>query len=217
MAPATAAGALAVVLVALVASTMADPSPDAVVLQALRSGLQDPSGVLKSWDPELEDPCTWFHIACDDSLRVIRIELGYSNLSGPLSPELAKLDQLQYMEFGANDFQGTIPAEFGDLKNLISMDLYNNSISGRIPASLGKLSNLKFLRLEQNRLTGPIPRELAGLTQLVVMDLSNNDLCGTIPTTGAFQNIPPSCFANNPRLRGPGQQQGGGPSDDTDC
>uniref|UniRef100_A0ACD5TGC4 Uncharacterized protein n=1 Tax=Avena sativa TaxID=4498 RepID=A0ACD5TGC4_AVESA len=204
-----AAGALAIVLVALIASTVADSSPDAVALQALRSGLQDPDGALKNWDPDLVDPCTWFHISCDDNLRVTRIVA----FSGPLSPELAKLDQLQYMEFWGNNIQGTIPEEFGDLKNLISLDLYNNSISGRIPASLGNLSNLKFLRLDHNRLTGPIPRELAGLFQIVVMDLSNNDLSGTIPTTGVFQNIPPGCFANNPRLRGPGQQQGGG----TDC
>uniref|UniRef100_M8AXX1 Leucine-rich repeat-containing N-terminal plant-type domain-containing protein n=1 Tax=Aegilops tauschii TaxID=37682 RepID=M8AXX1_AEGTA len=32
------------------------------------------------------------------------------------------------------------------------------------------------------------------------MDFSNNNLCGPIPTTGAFQRIPRSSFANNPRL-----------------
>ncbi|XP_047043774.1 leucine-rich repeat protein 1-like [Lolium rigidum] len=134
------AGALAIVLVAAVASTLAvaDPSPDAVALQAFRIGLQDPGGELQSWDPEL----------------------AYKELSGPLSPELAKLDQLQHM------------------------------------------------MLYQNRLTGPIPMELTGLSKLQVLDLSNNDLCGTIPTSGAFQNLPRSSFAGNPRLRIPGQQQG---------
>ena len=58
MAPA-AAGALAILLLAAAASTLqADPSPDAVALLALRSGLQDPGGVFQSWDPDLVDPCT---------------------------------------------------------------------------------------------------------------------------------------------------------------
>ncbi|KAM0839955.1 hypothetical protein ACQ4PT_059991 [Festuca glaucescens] len=210
MAPAV-AGVLAIVLVAATLA-VADPSPDAVALQAFRIGLQDPDGVLQSWDPSLADPCTWFHIFCDANNRVTHIVLGYSNLSGPLSPELAKLDQLQDMMLGASNIQGTIPEEFSNLGNLISLDLSNNSISGPIPASLGKLAALRFLRLGHNRLTGPIPTELTGLSKLQVVDLSNNDLCGTIPTSGAFQNLPPSSFANNTRLRGPGQQQ-----DDDGC
>uniref|UniRef100_A0A0A9AX55 Uncharacterized protein n=1 Tax=Arundo donax TaxID=35708 RepID=A0A0A9AX55_ARUDO len=65
--------------------------------------------------------------------------------------------------------------------------------------------------MDHNRLTGPIPRELAGLPNLGELDLSNNDLCGTIPTSGAFEHIPRSSFANNPRLKD-------GPSwDDANC
>ncbi|KAK1697311.1 hypothetical protein QYE76_014008 [Lolium multiflorum] len=209
MAPAV-ARVLAIVLLAAAASTLAvaDPSPDAVALQAFRSGLEDPDGELQSWDPELVDLCSWSHIICDANNRVTHIELGYSNLSGPLSPELAKLDQLQYMRVGDNNIQGTIPEEFSDVGNLVSLDVYNNNISGPIPASLGKLSALKFMRLYQNRLTGPIPMELTGLSKLEVLELWNNDLCGAIPTSGPFQNFPPNSFAGNPRLRIPGQQQG---------
>jgi hypothetical protein len=71
MAPAV-AGVIAIVLVAAVASTLAVAglSPDAVALQAFRIGLQDPDGVLQSWDPTLADPCTWFHIICDANNRV---------------------------------------------------------------------------------------------------------------------------------------------------
>jgi hypothetical protein len=74
MAPAV-AGALAIVLVAVLASTvaLADRSNDAVALLALKNGLQDPAGVLGSWDPDLVDPCTWFHITCDGNNRVIRM------------------------------------------------------------------------------------------------------------------------------------------------
>jgi hypothetical protein len=74
MAPAV-AGALAIALVAAAASSLAlaDPSHDALLLQAFRNGLQDPGGALGSWDPELVDPCTWLHITCDGNNRVIRM------------------------------------------------------------------------------------------------------------------------------------------------
>ena len=68
-----AVGVLAIVLMAAVASTLADPSSDAVALLALRSGLQDPGGVLQSWDRDLVDPCTWMHITCDATKRVTRM------------------------------------------------------------------------------------------------------------------------------------------------
>ncbi|PNY15645.1 somatic embryogenesis receptor kinase 1-like protein [Trifolium pratense] len=158
-------------------------------LYTLKRSLTDPDNVLQSWDPTLVSPCTW--------------DLGNSNLSGHLVPELGKLEHLQYLELYKNNIQGTIPAELGNLKSLVSLDLYNNNISGTVPPSLGKLKNLVFLRLNDNRLTGPIPRELVAISSLKVVDVSNNDLCGTIPTSGPFEHIPLNNFENNPRLEGP--------------
>ncbi|KAI4305844.1 hypothetical protein L6164_029184 [Bauhinia variegata] len=172
-------------------------------LYTLRRTLSDPDNVLQSWDPTLVNPCTWFHVTCNQDNRVTRVDLGNSNLSGHLVPELGKLEHLQYLELYKNNIQGTIPSELGKLKNLISLDLYNNNITGTIPSSLGKLKNLVFLRLNDNRLTGPIPRELVKVTSLKVVDVSNNDLCGTIPITGPFERIPLDNFENNPRLEGP--------------
>ncbi|ERM98142.1 hypothetical protein AMTRI_Chr01g127730 [Amborella trichopoda] len=172
-------------------------------LYTLRRSLSDPDNVLQSWDPTLVNPCTWFHITCNQDNRVTRVDLGNSNLSGRLVSELGKLEHLQYLELYKNNIQGTIPAEFGKLKNLISLDLYNNNISGVIPPSLGNLKSLVFLRLNDNQLTGRIPRELAGIPSLKVVDVSTNNLCGTIPTTGPFEHIPLSNFENNARLEGP--------------
>ncbi|CAL0315821.1 unnamed protein product [Lupinus luteus] len=131
------------------------------------------------------------------------LDLGNSNLSGHLVPELGKLDHLQHLELYKNNIQGVIPPELGNLTDLLSMDLYNNNLSGTIPPSLGNLKNLEFLRLNDNRLTGPIPKELADLRNLKVLDLSNNNLCGTIPTSGPFEHIPLNNFENNPHLEGP--------------
>uniref|UniRef100_A0A803PYF2 Leucine-rich repeat-containing N-terminal plant-type domain-containing protein n=2 Tax=Cannabaceae TaxID=3481 RepID=A0A803PYF2_CANSA len=159
-------------------------------LYTLRKSLSDPDNVLQSWDPTLVNPCTWFHVTCNQDNRVTRVDLGNSNLSGHLVPELGKLEHLQYLELYKNNIQGTIPSELGNLKSLISLDLYNNNISGTIPSSLGKLKSLVFLRLNDNRLTGPVPRDLIGISSLKVVDVSNNDLCGTIPTSGPFEHIP---------------------------
>jgi len=184
-------------------------------LSALRRSLYDPDKVLQSWDPNLVNPCTWFHITCNQDNRVTRLDLGNSNLSGHLVPELGKLEHLQYLELYKNNIQGTIPVELGNLKSLISLDLYNNNISGIIPPSLGKLKSLVFLRLNDNQLTGPIPRELTGISSLKVVDVSKNNLCGTIPTSGPFEHIPLNNFEDNPRLEGPELQ--GLASYDTNC
>ncbi|GJN06324.1 hypothetical protein PR202_ga24043 [Eleusine coracana subsp. coracana] len=211
-----AAVALVVAAAALSPASLASASnSEGDALYALRQALADPRGVLQSWDPTLVNPCTWFHVTCNGDGRVTRVDLGSSNLSGRLVPELGHLEHLQYLELYKNNIQGTIPSELGNLKSLISLDLYNNNITGTIPKELGKLKSLVFLRLNDNRLTGPIPRELTKISSLKVIDASNNDLCGTIPTSGPFEHIPLSNFDNNPRLEGPELQ--GLATYDTNC
>ncbi|KAJ4966792.1 hypothetical protein NE237_018641 [Protea cynaroides] len=172
-------------------------------LHALRARLTDHTNVLQSWDPTLVNPCTWFHVTCDSNNRVIRLDLGNSNISGTLGPELGGLQHLQYLELYMNKFEGKIPKELGNLKNLVSMDLYDNNFEGEIPKSFATLKSLKFLRLNNNRLTGSIPRELSALSNLKILDVSNNDLCGTVPIDGPFGSFPIESFENNSRLNGP--------------
>ncbi|KAK7308102.1 hypothetical protein VNO77_41698 [Canavalia gladiata] len=175
-------------------------------LHAFRSRLHDPNNVLQSWDPTLVDSCTWFHVTCDTNNHVTRIDLGNSNLSGTLGPELGQLPHLQYLELYKNNINGEIPEELGNLKSLISMDLYDNKLEGKIPESFGRLKSLKFLRLSNNKLTGSIPRELTLLENLKIFDVSNNDLCGMIPVDGNFDSFPEESFENNkfsgPELKG---------------
>lgn len=171
-------------------------------LHALRTGLSDPNNVLQSWDPTLVNPCTWFHITCDSNNHVIRLDLGNSNVSGTLGPELGQLKHLKYLELYMNSLSGEIPKELGNLKKLVSLDMYGNKLEGQIPKAFAKLKSLRFLRLNNNKLTGPIPRELATLSDLKVFDVSNNDLCGTIPVDGPFANFQMESFENN-RLNGP--------------
>ncbi|CAN1268593.1 Leucine-rich repeat protein 1 [Linum perenne] len=119
---------------------------DQQALTSLRNSLSDPNHVLNSWDPTLVDPCTWFHVTCNDDNRVTRLDLLMEELSGPLVSDLGSLDQLQYLNLEDNRLNGSIPTELGNLKNLVALDLFNNSLSGSIPSSLGSnLQSLKFL------------------------------------------------------------------------
>ncbi|ERN06233.1 hypothetical protein AMTRI_Chr06g170410 [Amborella trichopoda] len=172
-------------------------------LYALRRTLHDPANVLQSWDPTLVNPCTWFHVTCNNDNRVTRLDLGNARLIGTLVPELGRLESLQYLELYKNNLVGEIPKELGHLRNLISLDLYQNNLTGSIPPSLSKLQSLRFLRLSGNKLTGKIPKELTQLGNLKSLDLSHNNLCGTIPTSGSFSKLSLKSFENNPRLQGP--------------
>ncbi|XP_062219410.1 LRR receptor kinase SERK2-like [Phragmites australis] len=192
--------AVAVVLGAgrVVANTEGD------ALYSLRQSLKDANNVLQSWDPSLVNPCTWFHVTCNNDNSVIRVDLGNAQLSGVLVPQLGQLKNLQYLELYSNIISGTIPPELGNLTNLVSLDLYMNNFSGNIPDSLGNLSKLRFLRLNNNSLSGQIPISLTNISTLQVLDLSNNHLSGAVPSTGSFSLFTPISFANNPLLCGPG-------------
>ncbi|KAJ3702837.1 hypothetical protein LUZ61_006542 [Rhynchospora tenuis] len=181
-------------LLFLAASPALASNSEGEALCAFKSRLSDPNNVLQSWDQSLVNPCTWFHVTCDSQNRVIRLDLGNSNITGALGPELGRLQNLQYLELYRNNFVGKIPEELGNLKSLVSMDLYENQLEGEIPKSLSKLKSLRFMRLNNNKITGSIPRELVKLSNLKVLDFSNNDLCGTIPVDGPFSTFPPERY-----------------------
>ncbi|KAF4351201.1 hypothetical protein G4B88_023212 [Cannabis sativa] len=166
-------------------------------LNALKTNLVDPNNVLQSWDATLVNPCTWFHVSCNNDNSVTRVDLGNANLTGTLVPQLGQLTNLQYLELYSNNISGKIPEELGNLTNLVSLDLYLNKLDGVIPTTLGKLSKLRFLRLNNNSLTGTIPRSLTGVESLQVLDLSNNKLFGDIPVNGSFTLFTPISFQNN--------------------
>ncbi|KAG6592300.1 Somatic embryogenesis receptor kinase 1, partial [Cucurbita argyrosperma subsp. sororia] len=172
-------------------------------LHSLRTSLQDPNNVLQSWDPTLVNPCTWFHVTCNNDNSVVRVDLGHAALSGTLVPQLGLLKNLQYLELYSNNISGVIPSDLGNLTSLVSLDLYLNRFSGPIPDTLGKLSKLRFLRLNNNSLSGPIPMSLTNISSLQVLDLSNNHLSGVVPDNGSFSLFTPISFANNLDLCGP--------------
>ncbi|GFY96485.1 somatic embryogenesis receptor-like kinase 2 [Actinidia rufa] len=159
-------------------------------LHSLRANLEDPNNVLQSWDPTLVNPCTWFHVTCNNDNSVIRVDLGNAALSGQLVPQLGQLKNLQYLELYSNNISGPIPSDLGNLTNLVSLDLYLNSFTGPIPGTLGKLSKLRFLPW------GGICYLKLGIYQTTV---SQEQFQIMVP----FHYLHPFSFANNLDLCGP--------------
>uniref|UniRef100_A0A0E0MFS4 Leucine-rich repeat-containing N-terminal plant-type domain-containing protein n=1 Tax=Oryza punctata TaxID=4537 RepID=A0A0E0MFS4_ORYPU len=176
-----AAAALFTGLLAL--ATLVRCNTEGDILYAQRLAWKDPFNVLQSWDPTLVNPCTWFHVTCNNNNSVVRVDLGLAGLSGPLIPQLGGLSYLQYLELYGNELNGSIPAALGNLSSLVSLDLQDNLLTGAIPDSLGAISTLRNLRLYGNNLTGTIPQSLGSLTSLVKLELQKNSLSGTIPAS----------------------------------
>ncbi|XP_039038148.1 BRASSINOSTEROID INSENSITIVE 1-associated receptor kinase 1-like isoform X2 [Hibiscus syriacus] len=125
-------------------------------LNALRTNVVDPNNVLQSWDPTLVNPCTWFHVTCNNENSVTRVDLGNANLTGQLVSQLGQLPNLQYLELYSNNISGIIPEELGNLTELVSLDLYLNELTGDIPTTLGNLKKLRFF-FANNQLNNPPP------------------------------------------------------------
>ncbi|VFQ88845.1 unnamed protein product [Cuscuta campestris] len=179
-------------------------NPEVDALAALKNNLTDPDGYLQSWDPSLKYPCTWFHVTCTqvDIGNVTRIDLGSSHLSGRLVPDLAKLNDLQYLALYENDISGEIPLELGNLTNLVSLDLYNNKLTGMLPA-LHQFTKLVFMRLNNNLLSDSIFVTIQSLTALQILDLSNNQFSGSLLMDFTLMTSLSTVNFSNNKLTGP--------------
>ncbi|KAF8411546.1 hypothetical protein HHK36_004100 [Tetracentron sinense] len=187
--------------------TMISANMEGDALHNLRTNLEDPNNVLQSWDPTLVNPCTWFHVTCNNDNSVIRVDLGNAMLSGQLVPQLGQLKNLQYLELYSNNISGQIPSDLGNLTSLVSLDLYLNNFTGPIPDTLGKLSKLRFLDLSNNRLSGPVP-DTGSFSLFTPISFANNlGLCGPVtskPCPGSPPFSPPPPFVPTPPVSSPG-------------
>jgi hypothetical protein len=150
-------------------------------LMMIKNYLKDPHGVLKNWDQDSVDPCSWTMVTCSPENLVTGLEAPSQNLSGILSPSIGNLTNLETVLLQNNNINGLIPAEIGKLTKLKTLDLSSNHFSGEIPSSVGHLESLQYLRLNNNTLSGAFPSSSANLSHLIFLDLSYNNLSGPIP------------------------------------
>ncbi|KAH7520580.1 hypothetical protein FEM48_Zijuj08G0160200 [Ziziphus jujuba var. spinosa] len=150
-------------------------------LYALKTSLNASPNLLRDWNQNQVNPCTWSNVNCDPNNNVISVTLSYMGFSGILSPKVGALKTLRILTLQGNGIIGQIPKEFGNLTSLANLNLENNKLSGVIPSSLGNLKKLQFLILSQNNLTGTIPESLSSLPGLISLQLDSNNLSGQIP------------------------------------
>ncbi|MBA0680361.1 hypothetical protein Goari_012066, partial [Gossypium aridum] len=94
-------------------------SPDGEALLSFRIAIISSDGVLSQWRPEDPDPCKWKGVNCDTKTkRVTTLSLTNHKLSGPISPDLGKLEHLRLLMLHNNNFYGAIPSELGNCTEL---------------------------------------------------------------------------------------------------
>lgn len=127
------------------------------------------------------DPCyfegsPWYGIECNDSNRVVKIDLSNNKLKGEL-PDL-DLPYLEELEVSSNDLIGPL-RDFQNMPALKFLNTSHNDLSGPIP-NFSNLENLEFWGSIHTNLTGDFP-SLDGLPNIRFIDIGNNLLDGTIP------------------------------------
>ncbi|KAL6607016.1 hypothetical protein ACP70R_042669 [Stipagrostis hirtigluma subsp. patula] len=171
---------------ALLSAMAMSVNSEVQALMMIKNLLEDPHGVLKNWDQESVDPCSWTTITCSPENLVIALEAPSQNLSGLLSPSIGHLTNLQIVLLQNNNITGPIPAEIGKLTKLNTLDLSSNHLYGAIPTSVSHLESLQHCDLSYNNLSGPIPGSLARTFNIVGNPLIcganiENDCYGVVP------------------------------------
>ncbi|KAJ4729105.1 Receptor-like protein kinase [Melia azedarach] len=194
---------LCILLLCIIIEESRAINADGEALLSFRTTVVSSDGFLAQWRPEDPDPCNWKGVKCDKiTKRVVALSLTNHKLSGPISPDLGKLDQLKFLNLHNNDFYGEIPSELGNCTELQTISLQGNYLSGFIPSELGNLSKLLTLDISSNSLSGYIPPSLGKLQALVTFNVSNNFLVGSIPSDGVFSKFSENSFFGNRGLCG---------------
>ncbi|GAV71611.1 Pkinase domain-containing protein/LRR_1 domain-containing protein/LRRNT_2 domain-containing protein/LRR_4 domain-containing protein/LRR_6 domain-containing protein/LRR_8 domain-containing protein [Cephalotus follicularis] len=147
----------------------------------------DPLGVLNSWNDTI-NLCQWYGVTCGRRhLRVTKLVLKSSQLSGSISPHIGNLSFLRLLILNGNSFSDEIPSEMGHLRSLETLYLANNNFSGKIPGNISSCTNLVDISIYNNHLVGEIPESLGSLLKLRYIVFAQNNLTGSIPSS--FGNL----------------------------
>ncbi|KVH94127.1 Concanavalin A-like lectin/glucanase, subgroup [Cynara cardunculus var. scolymus] len=174
-------------LLLVVADSQSTHPTEVTALQVIRRSFDDPENSLSNWNRG--DPCVsnWTGVLCfnttmdDNYLHVQELQLLNLNLSGTLSPDLARLSYMEILDVMWNKIGGSIPKEIGELANLRLLLLNGNQLTGSLPEEIGHLPNLDRIQIDQNFISGPIPTSFANLNKTKHFHMNNNSLSGQIP------------------------------------
>ena len=119
---------------------------DCEILLGLHDTLVGSATLSPAWSVST-DIATWLGITIE-AMRVTRIRLGGTSLTGAIPPELGNLDRLTHLSLWGNELTGEIPPELGGLSMLFSLDLSSNLLTGEIPPELGRPQRIGVPRPE---------------------------------------------------------------------
>ncbi|THG22013.1 hypothetical protein TEA_003094 [Camellia sinensis var. sinensis] len=184
-------------------ATLTDSTDKLALLNFKSHIIEDPEGVLSSWNTSLHF-CDWIGVTCSlKHQRITRLDLQAHQLTGTISPAIGNLSFLRSLDHGDNAFHGEIPLELSHLSRLQNLNLSFNFLTGTIPANLSRCSDLANLLLDHNYLVGHIPPQLGSLSNLVMLYLKNNNLTGTVPgTIGNLTSLQELYLSYNYNLEG---------------
>jgi hypothetical protein len=100
---------------------------------------------------------------------VTHISLDHNHLTGQISPQISKLQNLQYLSLSCNAFHGEIPHSIIGLHRLEVLSLHSNKFTGRIPELLDSIPSLYDIRLYNNEFENS---QTAVVDQLLNTDMS---------------------------------------------
>ncbi|KAK3221719.1 hypothetical protein Dsin_008744 [Dipteronia sinensis] len=164
---------------------------DGIILLSFKlSVLSDPLRVLESWKNNVESPCSWNGVTCDQfsNSRVTGLSLPNSQILGSIPSDLGMLEYLENLDLSNNSLNGSLPFSLFNSTTLRFLDLSSNSISGQLPETT-MLQNLQVLNLSDNALAGKLPVSLTSLQNLTVVSLKNNYLSNSLPSGFNFVQV----------------------------
>ncbi|XP_072973327.1 tyrosine-sulfated glycopeptide receptor 1-like [Typha angustifolia] len=143
------------------------------------------NSLVDSWNGS--DCCLWEGIGCNTNGAVTRISLPSKELRGEISPALANLTQLSYIDLSHNWLAGTLPSALLWSSSIVTFDVSFNRLTGglpELPSSTNGALPMKLLNVSSNCFTGPFPSFSWGLTRnLVALDGSGNSFTGLVPAS----------------------------------
>lgn len=146
-----------------------------LALLSLKQGLLD-----SSWGrgEDQYECCKWEGVVCSNRTgHVLKLDLPNKEefddmgLQGMISPSLAELRHLNYLDLSQNCFNGTVPRFIGSLTHLKYLNLSGCCFKGKLPDEFGSLFRLQYLDLNWNSFEGEFPSQLLNLSRLKYLDL----------------------------------------------
>lgn len=111
-----------------------------------------------------------------------------TEMSGVLSNDLGKLQNLTALSIVGGSFTGTIPVNVSSLTKLTDFEFASiKGLTGSVPKELGKLVNVINFNVSNDNLSGELPSELGQLTKMDQFIMGNNLISGEIPKS--FDNL----------------------------